>query len=109
MSLHKTPAGLLRTYIGLKGKTIKSVLITGDYLEHEELLRQIEAALKWSPLEADRIRGTIQDVYRKYTQENILLPQEDIAHAILLAARKAKTALDYHYNGSCYYPKSIAR
>ncbi|MBK6622610.1 MAG: hypothetical protein IPG32_17705 [Saprospirales bacterium] len=63
MSLKKTAAGLLRTYIGLKGETIKSVLITGDFLEDAGLLSQIEAQLKWSPLEKERIAQAVDRIF----------------------------------------------
>ncbi len=105
MSLHKTAGGLLRTYIGLKGETIKSVLITGDFIGQVDLFRTIEARLKWAPLDAEFIHQTIDTAYTDYKGDEIAISQEDLAHAILLAARKAKTVLDYHYDGSCYYPK----
>ncbi len=108
MSLYKTPAGLLRTYIGLKGDTIKSVLITGDFMEAVPVLRDIEAQLKWSPLDAAYIGEIIRQAYERHKHSQRLLKQEDLLHAIMLAGRKAKVALEYHYNGSCYYPKQKA-
>jgi len=62
MSLVKTPLGLLRIYIGLKGEVIKSVLITGDFIEHEQLFKEIEAELKWSPLDKAQILATVNKV-----------------------------------------------
>ncbi len=105
MSLYKTKGGLLRTYIGLKGNTIKSVLITGDFVDDVPAFREIEARLKWAVLDAAHISSVIEDTAKKHAHWPGLIAKEDLAHAILLAGRKAKTALSYHYNGSCYYPE----
>ncbi|RLD17519.1 MAG: hypothetical protein DRI69_12100 [Bacteroidetes bacterium] len=66
MSLVKTPLGLLRIYIGLKGEVIKSVLITGDFIEHEQLFKQIEAELKWSPLDKEKILKVVTKVLQHW-------------------------------------------
>ncbi len=104
MSLHKTSGGLLRTYIGLKGETIKSVLITGDFVGQVDLFRTIEAKLKWAALDPEHIRTIIHSAYSQEPLDAPEVSEKDLLHAILLAARKAKAALDYHYDGSCYYP-----
>ena len=105
MSLKKTSAGLLRTYIGLKGNTIKSVLITGDFFEQSELLNQIETALKWSPLDKGKIEQVVREVFERNVVENCGMKQEDIVTNIWRAGQRAMIGEKYTYNGSCYYPK----
>lgn len=110
MSLKKTSAGLLRTYIGLKGETIKSVLITGDFMDMPEAFSQIESRLKWSPLDMGKIAEIVQETFDKYptsTSEASIKPEE-VTEAIWLAAQRAFAAKKYTYKGSCYYPKETA-
>ncbi len=107
MSLKKTPAGLLRTYIGLKGETIKSVLITGDFFEQAGIFAQIESDLKWSSMDIGNIR---QVVNKAFQQQELAAMQyglspEVITQCIWLAAQRAMAAERYTYKGSCYYPK----
>ncbi len=104
MSIKKTPAGLLRTYIGLKGETIKSVLITGDFFEHAEAFAKIEARLKWAPLEKSFIETMVSEVFAASpVDENLTV--NDLVGAIWLAAKSAMTENRFTYRGSCYYPK----
>ncbi len=107
VSLKKTPAGLLRTYIGLKGENIKSVLITGDFLDQEEMLSDIESRLKWSPLDKEHITHVVEEVVGEHTSKrsfNRELAEVDIVSAIWLASQRALAEKRYTYNGSCYYP-----
>jgi lipoate---protein ligase len=107
MSLKKTPAGLLRTYIGLKGETIKSVLITGDFFDQAELLNKIESELKWSSMNQENISRIVDSVFAENATEATkfgLVPAV-VTQCIWLAAQRAMAAERYTYNGSCYYPK----
>ncbi len=111
MSLKKTSAGLLRTYIGLKGETIKSVLITGDFMDMPKAFSQIESQLRWSPLNMDKIAEIVHAAFGNYaasTTEVNIKPQE-VTEAIWLAAQRAFAAQKYTYKGSCYYPKEDLR
>ncbi len=108
MSLKKTPAGLLRVYIALKGETIKSVLITGDFLDHEAAFRHIESRLKWSPLDRASIESEVENALKAFPAQNQAaapLPAGAIAEAIWKAARSARMEHHFTYRGSCYYPK----
>ncbi|MCK5667167.1 MAG: hypothetical protein KAI17_26960, partial [Thiotrichaceae bacterium] len=107
MSLKKTPAGLLRTYIGLKGETIKSVLITGDFFEQADIFNQIESDLKWSSMDKDNIRRVVDNVLESKSLAGSLygLNSAVISECIWLAAQRAMAAERYTYKGSCYYPK----
>jgi len=108
LSINKTPAGLLRTYIGLKGENIKSVLITGDFLDQEDMFAEIESKLKWSPLDKKHISKVVEDVIADYTSKKSFtheIAQKDIVNAIWIASQKALVETKYTYNGSCYYPK----
>jgi lipoate-protein ligase A len=110
VSLKKTSAGLLRTYIGLKGENIKSVLITGDFLDQEDMLSDIESSLKWGPVDKTHITTVVAKVVEKHSSKqnsfNNKLAKEDIVNAIWMASQRAIAANKYTYNGSCYYPKS---
>jgi lipoate-protein ligase A len=107
MSLKKTPAGLLRTYIGLKGETIKSVLITGDFFEQAALFNKIESELKWSFMDKEKIHKVVHKVFQLKEFDSIKygLTAEIIMQSVWLAAQRAMAAERYTYNGSCYYPK----
>jgi lipoate-protein ligase A len=107
VSLKKTSAGLLRTYIGLKGETIKSVLITGDFLDQEEMLSEVESRLKWSPLDKEHIAKMVNEVMTSYSLKSVnkRITSEEIVDAIWLASQRALAEKRYTYNGSCYYPK----
>lgn len=103
MSLKKTSAGLLRTYIGLKGDTIKSVLITGDFLEMPELFAQLESRLKWTVLDKAKIGLIMDEMTAAYSSS---IRAEDLTEAIWLAAQRAHASHRYTYRGSCYYPEN---
>ncbi len=107
MSLKKTAAGLLRTYIGLKGETIKSVLITGDFFEQADIFNKIESGLKWSSMDRDNISNVVNNVFTSVGSESVQygLDPEVVTQCIWLAAQRAMAAERYTYNGSCYYPK----
>ena len=110
MSLKKTPAGLLRTYIGLKGETIKSVLITGDFFEQAKLFSRIESELKWSSMEKENIQKIVNKVFQEQEFDTLKygLTPEMIVESIWLASQRAMAAERYTYKGSCYYPKKEA-
>ena len=111
LSIKKTPAGLLRTYIGLKGENIKSVLITGDFLDQEDMLSDIESRLKWSPLDKDHISKVVEEVIEEHSSKSTFnneLEEKDIVNAIWRASQKALIETKYTYDGSCYYPKTIS-
>ncbi len=108
MSLKKTPAGLIRTYIGLKGETIKSVLITGDFFEQAEIFSKIESELKWSSMDKENISRCVNKVFqlKEFDSKKYGLEPEIIIESIWLASQRAMAAERYTYKGSCYYPKS---
>ena len=110
MSLKKTPAGLIRTYIGLKGETIKSVLITGDFFEQAKLFSRIESELKWSSMDKENIDKIVNKVFLEQEFDTLKygLKPEMIVESIWLASQRAMAAERYTYKGSCYYPKKEA-
>ncbi|NJN41931.1 MAG: hypothetical protein HC811_06610 [Flammeovirgaceae bacterium] len=93
---------MLRTYIALKGETIKSVLITGDFLEGSNRISRIEARLKWMLLDREEIETAIR---AEMQLEDSELTAEDITDAVWMAAQRGLAANRYTYKGSCYYPK----
>ena len=110
MSLKKTPDGLLRTYIGLKGDNIKSVMITGDLLAMPSSFTRIETLLKWTPLDREKISSTIERVWTedRLYDSSLQITPEQLTDAIWTAAQRAHAAHRYTYHGSCYYPKETA-
>lgn len=105
MGLKKTKAGLLRTYIGLKGESIKSVLITGDFLNIPKAFQEIELQLKWSPFDKYKITEIVNNAFASFPDQDSSISAEDVVEAIWLAAQRAFSAKKYTYQGSCYYPK----
>lgn len=107
-SLKKTSAGLLRTYIGLKGENIKSVLITGDFMDKQDILLELESELKWSALDKEKITKVVESVLSKHKNDASTSKQittDELVDAIWIAAQRALAEKRYTYNGSCYYPK----
>ncbi|RMD94470.1 MAG: hypothetical protein D6813_02185 [Calditrichaeota bacterium] len=105
MSLRKTPAGLIRTYIGLKGETIKSVLITGDFFEHSETLSLIESKLKWSAFTKAEIHRVVHSVLSRNGQPFKMLTTEDLTEAIWKAGLNARAKNRLTHQGACYFPE----
>jgi lipoate-protein ligase A len=107
MSLKKTSAGLLRTYIAMKGENIKSVLITGDFLDLPPVFARIESQLKWTPLDRERVNISVKNAYatRPSSEPPVNILPEEVADAIWMAAQRTFAAHKYTYTGSCYYPK----
>ncbi|MDH5379816.1 MAG: lipoate--protein ligase family protein [Cyclobacteriaceae bacterium] len=104
MSLKKTAGGLLRTYVGLKGENIKSVLITGDFMDKPTAFTEIESLLKWSVLDVEKISEVIDKVLQKEELPHNIL-KEEVLEAVWMAVQRAHAAHRYTYKGSCYYPK----
>ncbi len=102
MGLKKTPLGLLRAYVALKGQTIKSLLITGDFLEHESLFKNIESRLKWSPAERDALERAVQEAFADYPAPLPELQPEEVVSLIWRAALAAMKEVHFHYRGGCY-------
>ncbi|MHB8619906.1 MAG: lipoate--protein ligase family protein, partial [Chloroflexota bacterium] len=88
-SVVKTGAGLIRVYVALAGETLKSVLITGDFFSTAEAVAGLEARLKWSPLDRDRIIAAIE-AERAQGRGIPDLPAEHLAGAICRAAGSAR-------------------
>jgi lipoate---protein ligase len=105
MSLKRTVDGLLRTYIGLKGETIKSVLITGDFMDQPEVFGRIESRLKWSALDKENIEKIIASEMQTENGYHGKINVQQLTDAIWIAAQRAIAATKYTYSGSCYYPK----
>jgi len=112
MGLKKTKAGLLRVYIALKGETIKSVLITGDFFQGLEVFKEVESLLKWSPLERELIEEVVHSAFAKWEEaqrEKLPLEPSELCDALWIAARRARAEHRFTYDGSCYYPEKETR
>jgi lipoate-protein ligase A len=60
-SMMSTRGGTLRVYAEAKGDTVESVLITGDFLGVEDVVRGVEMALRRCPAIQDEIRRRIEE------------------------------------------------
>ncbi len=104
-ALLKTPAGLLRIYVGLHGETIKNVLITGDYNVLPPGVVRLEASLRWCRAERD---GIAEKAAEALVDDELGVPAEAVASAVWEAAEKARElcgeAEPARLEGSCYFP-----
>ncbi len=106
MSVRKTPAGLLRIHLGLKGDIIKNALITGDFLDASETLNRIEARLKWTPLEKQSISRIVRETISQNGALQDGITPEDITESVWKAGLNARAKNRITNRGSCYYPLS---
>ncbi len=102
-AVRKTPAGLLRVYVALFGETIKSVMITGDFLEQLPFFTAVESALKWHPLDRETIQHTITEISRRHPTNDV--DPRLLAATVWEAVRRARMESHFTYRGTCYYPK----
>jgi lipoate-protein ligase A len=82
-STWKSPGGLIRAILRLKGDTIDDILISGDFTFHPtDDLKHLEDQLMGQPLEADPLLQTVETFYaRKNIQSPGVIPG-DIVKAI---------------------------
>jgi lipoate:protein ligase-like protein len=106
MSVVRTPAGVLRTYVGLMGNTIKSVLITGDFFECG-VFREIETRLKWSPMDREAIKAIATEVLPEGSDFGV--QPRHLVRAVWQAGQRAQREDGFTYDGSCYYPAAASR
>jgi lipoate-protein ligase A len=102
----RTPGGLVRLYLAAQGRTIKSVLFAGDYNEVPAPLVRLEAALRWSRLDADQVRRVAVRACDGDT--GLGVPTETLVDAVLRAGRRALAragAQPVRAAGSCYFPE----
>ena len=107
MGLKKTDGGLLRAYVALKGPTIKSLLITGDYLAQEALFTELEASLKWSPADKTAIAEAVQKVFQAHNPPPQGIRADDLATLVWRATLAAMKEVHHNYRGSCYQPREL--
>lgn len=58
-SVLRTPAGLARLYLAVRGDLIKSVVVAGDFNEQMPQLTALESALRWTRLGAGPVRSAV--------------------------------------------------
>lgn len=101
----KTPAGLIRIYVGVNGGVIKSALVAGDFNVMPPAVTRLEAALKWCRAEPAAIR----EAAALLTDRDLGVPPAAVAEAICEAAAAAaalqETGHPLRRDGSCYFPE----
>lgn len=103
-ALLRTPAGLVRIYVGVHGATIKSVLVAGDFNLLPPGLAALEARLRWRPATPELI-GDIVD--RTRAADGLGVGGAAVAAAVWEATERALERSDAHPvrpHGSCYVP-----
>lgn len=108
-SVLKTPEGLVRIYAGVHGRALSSVLVTGDFNVLPAGVARLEAALRWSHAEPDRIARIAADCL---TDADLGVPPAAVAEAVWVAAeralQRAGSAAPERTEGSCYFPEPDA-
>lgn len=104
----KTGVGLVRVYIALHGRTIKSVLFTGDFNVVPEPFRALEEALRWKSLE----HSVVEHITREHLEGHPELGDIEIMVDALLEVTtrlsEPVTAAPER-NGSCYFPEVVGQ
>ena len=100
--IKKTKAGLLRAFVALKGQTFKSLLVTGDFFELEPVFRELEALLKWRPVDREVVREAAARALTAHGGPDPPLEVEELVTLVWRAAVSAMKEVHYHYQGGCY-------
>ncbi|MHB8657609.1 MAG: lipoate--protein ligase family protein [Solirubrobacteraceae bacterium] len=104
-SVLKTPAGLVRIYVGVQDGALSSVMVTGDFSSLPPGLLSLEAALRWCRADPQRIAEV---ACRELAGDELEVAPEQIAAAIWSAAERALErtvgSSPVRPAGSCYFP-----
>ena len=104
----KTPAGLMRVYVGVHGEVIKSALVAGDFNVMPPAVPRLEAALKWCRAEPQAIR----EAAAVLGGDDLGVPPLAVAEAVCEAAAAALALQENGHplrrEGSCYFPQGAA-
>ena len=90
MSLLKTSAGLLRVYVALSGETLKSVMVTGDFIATTRAVNSLEAKLKWTRAAPESIAEKVHAVFAGDGPLALGLAENTLIEALCAAVRAAK-------------------
>ena len=83
-SRYKSPGGLIRIILRLKGDTIDDVFISGDFtIQSMEDFSDLEDRLRGQPYEADSLLKTIESYYKDHSIESPGVTPEDILRVIM--------------------------
>lgn len=104
----KTGFGLIRAYAGVQGRSLSSVMLTGDFSVMPPALTRLEAALRWCHADPERIRRIVA---RELSSGDVEIEPEILAAAIWSAAERALErsagAAPVRASGSCYFPALV--
>lgn len=89
-SIKKTRGGLVRAYVALAGNTIKSVLITGDFVTGYRIINDLEAALKWERADRKSVSRIVNAVMQKFDHDIHGISAHDLSELINAAVEDAK-------------------
>jgi len=105
----KTPEGLLRVYVGRHGDVMNSVLLCGDFNALPPGVARLEAALRWSRVDPERIHALAE---QNLESTDLGVGPRDVAEAVIAAAthaREIESAHPVRREGACYAPTPDGR
>jgi len=86
-ALLKTPAGLVRIYLGTHGDLIKSAMVVGDFNELPPCVVAMESGLRWRRLDHDAILAVVTS---SGAADALGIAPELLAGAVIEAGREAR-------------------
>ncbi len=105
----KTGLGLIRAYAGVQDSSLSSVMLAGDFSVMPEELTRIEAALRWSRADPERITAIVAG---ELAGSSVDIDPGVLAGVVWAAAERALErtggAVPVRTAGSCYFPAVVA-
>ncbi len=84
----KTKGGLVRIKVALNDNLIKSIVISGDFFVFPPgAILDLEACLKWSPVEPQTIRKTVHTFFKKNKVKILWLSSDEFADILVNAIK----------------------
>ncbi|MCS7135602.1 MAG: DUF116 domain-containing protein [Nitrososphaerota archaeon] len=107
-AVDKKPGGVIRVSLNVDkdANVIKSVLVTGDFfIFPQRAILDLEAALKFVPVDADKIREIVHKVFEEKQVRALSITEDDIVELILEALEKTELesyGIDYNEVNNVY-------
>lgn len=104
-ALLRTPAGLVRCYVGAQGGVIAHLTFVADVLTMPQSLLELESVLRWSRADPDAVGRAVAT---SGAGADLGCPNEQIT-GLILAALEAnqppESSFPVRLHGSCYFPE----
>jgi lipoate-protein ligase A len=86
----KTEGGLLSAHLTLAGDAIKAVYLTGDFFCDEQVIAQMERALRWHSAAPERVSATLDGLREREGVGLPGVPTEAVGRVVALAVEAAR-------------------